>query len=214
MRAAEREQFFQNLSKAIPEPITELQHANTFELLIAIILSAQTTDAAVNKVTPSLFGSYPTPQKLAQAEPEEVLIHIKTIGLAPTKAKNIVKTAQQLCEQHQGEIPEDPEALQALPGVGRKTANVLLNTAFGHPVIAVDTHVFRVSNRTGLARGKTVEEVERKLARNVPPNWRKDAHHYLILQGRYTCKARKPLCGQCPVFKECSFPGKEIEKVS
>ena len=148
MRAAEREQFFQNLSKATPEPITELQYANTFELLLAIILSAQTTDAAVNKVTPSLFGSYPTPQKLAQAEPEEVLTHIKTIGLAPTKAKNIVKTAQQLCEQHQGEIPEDSEALQALPGVGRKTANVLLNTAFGHPVIAVDTHVFRVSNRT------------------------------------------------------------------
>ena len=214
MRAAEREQFFQNLSKAIPEPITELRHANTFELLIAIILSAQTTDAAVNKVTPSLFGSYPTPQKLAQAGPEEVLTHIKTIGLAPTKAKNIVKTAQQLCEQHQGEIPEDSEALQALPGVGRKTANVLLNTAFGHPVIAVDTHVFRVSNRTGLARGKTVEEVERKLARNVPPNWCKDAHHYLILHGRYTCKARKPLCGQCSVLKECSFPGKEIEKVS
>ena len=208
MRAAEREQFFQNLSKAIPEPITELQ------LLIAIILSALTTDAAVNKVTPSLFGSYPTPQKLAQAEPEEVLTYIKTIGLAPTKAKNIVKTAQQLCEQHQGEIPEDSEALQALPGVGRKTANVLLNTAFGHPVIAVDTHVFRVSNRTGLARGKTVEEVERKLARNVPPNWCKDAHHYLILHGRYTCKARKPLCGQCSVLKECSFPGKEIEKVS
>ena len=134
--------------------------------------------------------------------------------MLPLKPKNIVKTAQQLCEQHQGEIPEDSEALQALPGVGRKTANVLLNTAFGHPVIAVDTHVFRVSNRTGLARGKTVEEVERKLARNVPPNWCKDAHHYLILHGRYTCKARKPLCGQCSVLKECSFPRKEIEKVS
>ena len=214
MRAAEREQFFQNLSKAIPEPITELQHTNTFELLIAIILSAQTTDAAVNKVTPSLFGNYPTPQKLAQTTPEKVLTHIKTLGLAPTKAKNIVKTARQLCEHHQGEIPEDSEALQALPGVGRKTANVLLNTAFGHPVIAVDTHVFRVSNRTGLACGKTVEEVDRKLARNVPPSWRKDAHHYLILQGRYTCKARKPLCGKCPVLHECSYPNKEIQKVN
>ena len=208
MRAELRERFFQQLSEAIPEPVTELVHKNVFELLIAVILSAQTTDAAVNKVTPALFASYPTPHALSTATAEEVLAHIRTLGLAPTKAKNIVKTAALLCERHHGEVPADRESLEALPGVGRKTANVLLNTAFGQPVIAVDTHVFRVANRTGLARGKTVEEVERKLARNVPPVWRQDAHHYLILHGRYTCKARQPLCDKCPVTTECSFPDK------
>jgi endonuclease-3 len=208
MKAAQRESFFQKLSEAISEPVTELHFRNEFELLIAVILSAQATDVSVNKATPALFANYPDAAALGQAEDVDVLEHIKTIGLAKTKAKNIVATAKMLCEKHGGEVPQTREDLEALPGVGRKTANVVLNTAFGHPVIAVDTHVFRVSNRTGLARGKTVLEVEQKLARNVPKTWRVDAHHYLILHGRYTCKARTPACAQCVVHQECSFRDK------
>lgn len=200
--------LFKKLNQAIPEPITELNHRNHFELLIAVILSAQATDKSVNKVTPDLFAQYPTALDLAEAGEETILAAIKTIGLAKTKAKNVTRTCRILVEQHQGEVPQTREALEALPGVGRKTANVVLNTAFGHPVIAVDTHVLRVSNRTGLAPGKTPEQVEEGLMGVVPKKWQKDAHHFLVLHGRYVCKAKKPDCGQCAIVKECEFAEK------
>jgi len=201
--------FFRKLSEAIPEPTTELQHSNPFELLISVILSAQATDKSVNKVTPALFANYPDPALMQAAGEFEVLSHIRTIGLAPTKAKHVVKTCGQLVELHGGNVPRTREALEALAGVGRKTANVILNTAFGEPTIAVDTHIFRVSNRTGLAPGKDVLQVERKLLEVVPRKYRKDAHHLLILHGRYTCKARNPECGQCVVFRQCAWTEKE-----
>ena len=201
--------FFRKLSEAIPEPTTELQHSNPFELLISVILSAQATDKSVNKVTPALFANYPDPASMQAAGEFEVLSHIRTIGLAPTKAKHVVKTCGQLVELHGGNVPRTREALEALAGVGRKTANVILNTAFGEPTIAVDTHIFRVSNRTGLAPGKDVLQVERKLLEVVPRKFRKDAHHLLILHGRYTCKARTPECGQCVVFRQCGWTEKE-----
>ena len=201
--------FFRKLSEAIPEPTTELQHSNPFELLISVILSAQATDKSVNKVTPALFANYPDPALMQAAGEFEVLSHIRTIGLAPTKAKHVVKTCGQLVELHEGQVPRTREALEALAGVGRKTANVILNTAFGEPTIAVDTHIFRVSNRTGLAPGKDVLQVERKLLEVVPRKFRKDAHHLLILHGRYTCKARNPECGQCVVFRQCGWTEKE-----
>ncbi len=201
--------FFRKLSEAIPEPTTELQHSNPFELLISVILSAQATDKSVNKVTPALFANYPDPASMQAAGEFEVLSHIRTIGLAPTKAKHVVKTCGQLVELHGGNVPRTREALEALAGVGRKTANVILNTAFGEPTIAVDTHIFRVSNRTGLAPGKDVLQVERKLLEVVPRKFRKDAHHLLILHGRYTCKARTPECGQCVVFRQCAWTEKE-----
>ena len=201
--------FFRKLSEAIPEPTTELQHSNPFELLISVILSAQATDKSVNKVTPALFANYPDPASMQAAGEFEVLSHIRTIGLAPTKAKHVVKTCGQLVELHEGQVPRTREALEALAGVGRKTANVILNTAFGEPTIAVDTHIFRVSNRTGLAPGKDVLQVERKLLEAVPRKYRKDAHHLLILHGRYTCKARNPECGQCVVFRQCGWTEKE-----
>ena len=201
--------FFRKLSEAIPEPTTELQHSNPFELLISVILSAQATDKSVNKVTPALFANYPDPTSMQAAGEFEVLSHIRTIGLAPTKAKHVVKTCGQLVELHEGQVPRTREALEALAGVGRKTANVILNTAFGEPTIAVDTHIFRVSNRTGLAPGKDVLQVERKLLEVVPRKFRKDAHHLLILHGRYTCKARNPECGQCVVFRQCGWTEKE-----
>ena len=201
--------FFRKLSEAIPEPTTELQHSNPFELLISVILSAQATDKSVNKVTPALFANYPDPASMQAAGEFEVLSHIRTIGLAPTKAKHVVKTCGQLVELHGGNVPRTREALEALAGVGRKTANVILNTAFGEPTIAVDTHIFRVSNRTGLAPGKDVLQVERKLLEVVPRKYRKDAHHLLILHGRYTCKARNPECGQCVVFRQCGWTEKE-----
>ena len=208
--------LFQNLNQAIPEPVTELNHRNHFELLISVILSAQATDKSVNKVTPDLFEQYPTPSAMAEAGEETILAAIKTIGLAKTKAKNIVKTCQMLTEQHQSEVPQTQEELESLAGVGRKTANVILNTAFGKPIIAVDTHVFRVSNRTGLASGKTPEQIEKQLMEVVPKKWKKDAHHYLVLHGRYVCKAQKPNCPACPILKECEFPekvaGKEKKK--
>jgi len=201
--------FFRKLSEAIPEPTTELQHSNPFELLISVILSAQATDKSVNKVTPALFANYPDPASMQAAGEFEVLSHIRTIGLAPTKAKHVVKTCGQLVELHEGQVPRTRESLEALAGVGRKTANVILNTAFGEPTIAVDTHIFRVSNRTGLAPGKDVLQVERKLLEVVPRKFRKDAHHLLILHGRYTCKARNPECGQCVVFRQCGWTEKE-----
>ena len=201
--------FFRKLSEAIPEPTTELQHSNPFELLVSVILSAQATDKSINKVTPALFANYPDPASMQAAGEFEVLSHIRTIGLAPTKAKHVVKTCGQLVELHGGNVPRTREALEALAGVGRKTANVILNTAFGEPTIAVDTHIFRVSNRTGLAPGKDVLQVERKLLEVVPRKFRKDAHHLLILHGRYTCKARNPECGQCVVFRQCGWTEKE-----
>jgi endonuclease-3 len=201
--------FFRKLSEAIPEPTTELQHSNPFELLISVILSAQATDKSVNKVTPALFANYPDPASMQAAGEFEVLSHIRTIGLAPTKAKHVVKTCGQLVELHGGNVPRTREALEALAGVGRKTANVILNTAFGEPTIAVDTHIFRVSNRTGLAPGKDVLQVEHRLLETVPRKYRKDAHHLLILHGRYTCKARTPECGQCVVFRQCAWTEKE-----
>ena len=201
--------FFRKLSEVIPEPTTELQHGNPFELLISVILSAQATDKSVNKVTPALFANYPDPASMQAAGEFEVLSHIRTIGLAPTKAKHVVKTCGQLVELHDGNVPRTREALEALAGVGRKTANVILNTAFGEPTIAVDTHIFRVSNRTGLAPGKDVLQVEHKLLEVVPRKFRKDAHHLLILHGRYTCKARNPECGQCVVFRQCAWTEKQ-----
>ena len=201
--------FFRKLSEAIPEPTTELQHGNPFELLVSVILSAQATDKSVNKVTPALFAKYPDPASMQAAGEFEVLSHIRTIGLAPTKAKHVVKTCGQLVELHGGNVPRTREALEALAGVGRKTANVILNTAFGEPTIAVDTHIFRVSNRTGLAPGKDVLQVEHRLLETVPRKYRKDAHHLLILHGRYTCKARAPECGQCVVFRQCAWTEKE-----
>jgi len=205
---ARRRSLFEKLSVSIPNPETELVHNNPFQLLISVILSAQATDVSVNKVTPSLFQAFPDPQSMGDAGHEQILRFIRSIGLAPSKAKNIAKTCKLLVEKHQGEIPQTLEELEALPGVGRKTANVILNTAFGHAVIAVDTHIFRVSNRTGLAPGKNVREVEDGLMKKVPRKFKKDAHHLLILHGRYVCKARKPECLQCVIRRQCDFEEK------
>ena len=210
MSPARRKSLFEKLSEAIPNPETELAHDNPFQLLISVILSAQATDISVNKVTPALFEAFPDPESMATARVEQILSFIRSIGLAPSKAKNIVNTCNLLVEKHQGQIPQTLEELIALPGVGRKTAHVMLNTAFGKPVIAVDTHIFRVSNRTGLAIGKDVREVEDGLMKNVPRKFKKDAHHLLILHGRYVCKARKPECSQCVIRRQCQFEEKII----
>ena len=210
MSPARRKSLFEKLSVAIPNPETELAHDNPFQLLISVILSAQATDISVNKVTPALFEAFPDPESMATARVEQILSFIRSIGLAPSKAKNIVNTCNLLVEKHQGQIPQTLEELIALPGVGRKTANVMLNTAFGKSVIAVDTHIFRVSNRTGLAIGKDVREVEDGLMKNVPRKFKKDAHHLLILHGRYVCKARKPECSQCVIRRQCQFEEKII----
>ena len=210
MSPARRKSLFEKLSVAIPNPETELAHDNPFQLLISVILSAQATDVSVNKVTPALFEAFPDPESMATARVEQILSFIRSIGLAPSKAKNIVNTCSLLVEKHQGQIPQTLEELIALPGVGRKTANVMLNTAFGKPVIAVDTHIFRVSNRTGLAIGKDVREVEDGLMKNVPRKFKKDAHHLLILHGRYVCKARKPECPLCVIRRQCQFEEKII----
>jgi endonuclease-3 len=178
--------------------------------LISVILSAQATDVSVNKVTPELFSAFPTPEEMFEAGSEKIFAHIRSIGLAPTKSKNIAATCGQLVKLHKGEVPDKREDLEALPGVGRKTANVILNTAFGVPVIAVDTHIFRLSNRTGLAPGETVIKVEQKLMSVVPAKWKKDAHHLLILHGRYVCRARKPDCGHCVISQECELPDKIV----
>ncbi len=208
MKKADIEQFYARLRTANPEPTTELNYATPFQLLIAVILSAQATDVGVNKATQRLFPVAPTPETMLALEVEGLSEYIKTIGLYRTKAKNVIATCRILLEQHAGEVPADRVALEALPGVGRKTANVVLNTAFGQPTIAVDTHIFRLGNRTGLAPGKTVAEVEQKLLRITPDEYKKDAHHWLILHGRYVCKARKPECEQCIVADLCRFKGK------
>jgi len=200
--------FYARLAAANPAPATELEYASPFQLLIAVILSAQATDVGVNKATARLFPVAPTPAAILALGVDGLSDHIKTIGLFRTKAKNVIATCRMLVEQHGGQVPEDRAALEALPGVGRKTANVVLNTAFGHPTIAVDTHIFRVGNRTGLAPGKTPLEVEKKLLRATPPQFARDAHHWLILHGRYVCKARKPECGRCVVADLCRFTGK------
>jgi endonuclease-3 len=204
------EQFYTRLRDANPTPTTELHYATPFQLLIAVILSAQATDVGVNKATARLFPIAPTPEAMLALGEERLLDYIKTIGLFRTKAKNVIATCRMLVEQHGGEVPANREALEALPGVGRKTANVVLNTAFGQPTIAVDTHIFRLGNRTGLAPGKTVVEVEQKLLRVTPDEFKKDAHHWLILHGRYICKARKPECSRCVVIDLCGFRGKTV----
>ena len=205
MNSVTREQLFQHLSKVIEEPTTELKYRSRFELLVAVILSAQATDISVNKATRTLYREARTPQAILDMGEAQLKHHIRTIGLFNTKAKNILKTCQILLEKHNGRVPPEREALQALPGVGRKTANVILNTAFGQPTIAVDTHIFRVSNRTGLAPGKNVLQVEKKLLRVTPERFLKTAHHLLILHGRYTCAARTPRCYECAIKALCDY---------
>jgi len=203
MKPATIEPFFATLKAANPQPETELEYTNVFELLAAVLLSAQATDVGVNKATRRLFAIANTPAKMLALGIDAVTEHIRTIGLFRTKAKNLLETCRILIEQHGGEVPRSREALEALPGVGRKTANVVLNVAFGEPTMAVDTHIFRVANRTGLAPGKTPLEVEMGLLRRVPEAYLTDAHHWLILHGRYVCQARRPLCEQCGVARFC-----------
>jgi endonuclease-3 len=207
---AEIEEAFRRFAAANPNPRGELQSINPFTLLIAVVLSAQATDAGVNKATPALFALADTPEKMIKLGEARVRALIKTIGLYRTKAKNVIALSRQLVALHGGKVPHDREALEALPGVGRKTANVVLNNAFGEPTIAVDTHVFRVSNRTGLAVGKTPLDVEMKLLEVVPERYRLHAHHWLILHGRYTCVARRPLCEKCLIADLCKWPGKTV----
>lgn len=201
--------FFEKLAAAIDEPVTELEYHSNFELLIAVMLSAQATDVSVNLATRKLFPVANTPEAIAALGEEGLKPYIKTIGLYNSKAKNVIKTCNDLIEKHNGVVPDNRKDLEALAGVGRKTANVVLNTAFGQPTMAVDTHIFRVSNRTGLATGKTVLAVEQKLVERIPDDFIVDAHHYLILHGRYTCQARTPKCGACSVYEECMFKDKQ-----
>ena len=208
MNNAKRLEILTRLRDANPHPTTELNFNSPFELLIAVILSAQATDVSVNKATDKLYPIANTPQAIVDLELEGLTPYIKTIGLYNTKAKNVLKTCQLLVEQHGGKVPEDRAALEALPGVGRKTANVVLNTAFGWPTIAVDTHIYRVSNRTKFAMGKNVDQVEQKLLKVVPTEFKVDVHHWLILHGRYTCIARKPRCGSCIIEDLCEFKEK------
>ncbi len=210
MKAAHRAEFFERLKAVTPEPKTELNYDSPFELLVAVILSAQATDVGVNKATDRLFPVANTPRAILDLGEDGLKHYIRTIGLFNAKAENIIKTCRILLERHDGEVPRDRESLEALPGVGRKTANVVLNTAFGEPTIAVDTHIFRVSNRTGLAPGKTPLAVEKRLLKVVPEPYLKDAHHWLILHGRYTCKARKPNCPECIVRDLCAFRDKNV----
>ena len=208
MKPADRVAFFQRLRELDPHPTTELEYSTPFELLAAVLLSAQATDVGVNRATRKLFPLANTPAGILALGEAGLKRCISTIGLYNAKAAHLIATSRILLERHEGEVPRDRESLEALPGVGRKTANVVLNTAFGEPTIAVDTHIFRVSNRTGLAPGKTVDAVEQKLLKAVPAPFRQDAHHWLILHGRYVCKARKPLCGACPVRDLCRFKDK------
>ncbi len=208
MKPADRKEFFQRLKSVIPAPKTELEYRSPFELLVAVILSAQATDVSVNKATRKLYPVAHTPEAILDLGVEGLKPYIRTIGLFNSKAENIIKTCRMLIEEHGGEVPRDRKSLERLPGVGRKTANVVLNTAFGEPTIAVDTHIFRVANRTGLAKGKTPLEVELKLLKAVPKEFLQDAHHWLILHGRYTCKARKPNCPECIVRDLCIFKSK------
>lgn len=209
MNPAKRREIFARLQAENPHPTTELNYRSPFELLIAVILSAQATDVGVNKATAKLYPVANTPEAIFALGLDGLKHYIKTIGLFNSKAENIIKTCRMLIDQHNSQVPESREALEALPGVGRKTANVVLNTAFGHPTIAVDTHIFRVSNRTRLAPGKDVVEVEKKLEKFTPDEYKKDAHHWLILHGRYTCIARKPRCGSCIIEDLCEMPMRE-----
>ncbi|MBL0727002.1 endonuclease III [Piscinibacter sp. HJYY11] len=212
MKSSSIEPFFATLKAANPHPVTELEYTNAFELLAAVLLSAQATDAGVNKATRKLFAAANTPAKMVALGVEGVSEYIKTIGLFRNKAKNLVETSRILVEQHGGQVPHDREALEALPGVGRKTANVVLNVVFGEPTMAVDTHIFRVSNRTGLAPGKNPLEVEMGLLKRVPADYLHHAHHWLILHGRYVCQARRPLCEQCKVLRYCDSAPPELLK--
>ncbi len=208
MNAEKRKHIFERLKTANPNPTTELEYTTPFELLIAVILSAQATDVSVNKATRKLYTVASTPEKIFALGVDGLIPYVQTIGLYRNKAKNVIDTCRLLLEHHHGEVPRDRESLQALPGVGRKTANVVLNTAFGQPAMAVDTHIFRVSNRTGLAPGKNVDIVEQKLMKFVAPEYLLDAHHWLILHGRYTCLARTPQCWNCPIADLCEFKTK------
>ena len=210
MNRGKRQQIFERLRAANPHPTTELNYASPFELLIAVILSAQATDRGVNKATDGLFKVANTPQQILDLGEEGLKQYIRTLGLFNSKAKNIIQACRILVEKHAGQVPRDRASLEALPGVGRKTANVVLNTAFGEPTMAVDTHIFRVANRTGIATGKTVLEVEKRLLRLIPKEFIKDAHHWLILLGRYTCTARKPRCGSCLIEDLCEYRHKNV----
>jgi endonuclease-3 len=211
MNQQKRAEIFARLKAHNPNPTTELHYSTPFELLIAVVLSAQATDVGVNKATARLYPVANTPEKILALGVDGLKQYIKTIGLFNSKAENVIKTCRILIEQHSSTVPRSREALEALPGVGRKTANVVLNTAFGEPTIAVDTHIFRVANRTGLAPGKDVVEVEKKLMKFVPAEYRLDAHHWLILHGRYTCVARKPKCGSCIIEDLCEFKEKTTD---
>jgi endonuclease-3 len=208
MKPQDVEAFFATLREANPEPASELEYSSVFELLAAVLLSAQATDVSVNKATKRLFALAPTPRKMLALGVPGIEDHIRTIGLFRNKARNLHETCRLLIERHGGQVPRQRDALEALPGVGRKTANVVLNVAFGEPTMAVDTHIFRVGNRTGLAPGKTPYDVERKLIEVVPERYRVDAHHWLILHGRYVCLARQPLCWKCRVAAQCAFEPK------
>ena len=210
MNKSKRAQIFSLLRQHNPAPTTELRYSSPFELLVSVVLSAQATDVSVNKATEKLFEAANTPLQFIELGIDGLKRYIKSIGLYNTKAGNIIKTCHILLRDHGGEVPADREELEQLPGVGRKTANVILNTAFGQPTIAVDTHIFRVSNRTGLAPGKDVLEVEQRLLKFVPREYKKDAHHWLILHGRYTCTARKPKCGKCVIYELCEWGEKRF----
>jgi len=209
-----RTEIYERLRAANPHPDTELNYQSPFELLISVILSAQATDISVNKATDRLYPVANTPEAIFDLGVDKLKTYIKTIGLFNSKAENIIKTCRILIDEHNSEVPRTREALEALPGVGRKTANVILNTAFGEPTIAVDTHIFRISNRTGLAKGKTPLEVEKRLTKLTPEEFRQDAHHWLILHGRYICKARKPECPRCIIKDLCEFKPKTIEAIA
>ena len=213
MNASKRREIFTRFLKANPDPRTELHYKNTFELLIAVVLSAQSTDKAVNAATVRLFEEAPDPRSMLELGLPRVKDLIKTIGLYNNKAKNLIEISRLLLEKHDGEVPDSREALTALPGVGRKTANVILNTAFGQPTMAVDTHIFRISNRIPIAPGKNVEEVEKNLLKTIPKEFLIDAHHWLILHGRYTCTARKPLCDLCIIYDLCEYPGRKLSNL-
>ena len=213
MNSVKRRKIYERLAAANPEPTTELNYDSPFELLVAVVLSAQATDVGVNKATAGLFKAANTPEAMLALGEARLREHIKSIGLFNTKAKNIYRTCAILVDEHGSEVPTDRESLEALPGVGRKTANVILNTAFGLPTIAVDTHIFRLSNRTGLAPGKDVRAVEDRLVRVTPPEFRKNAHHWLILHGRYVCKARKPECPQCVIANLCEYKEKVTDRI-
>ena len=210
MNLDKRTAIYQKLRELDPNPDTELHYENPFQLLVAVILSAQATDISVNKATDKLYPVANTPEAIFALGVDGLTPYIRTIGLYNSKSRNIIKTCRMLIDRHASEVPRKREQLEALPGVGRKTANVILNTAFGEPTIAVDTHIFRVSNRTGIAKGKTPLAVEKRLVRSTPDEFKKNAHHWLILHGRYVCKARKPLCGECAIVEWCEYRQKEL----